>query len=371
MSVNTARMLNRIFSNTAWKLLLVMGLLAFIACFFIKGKKRTIPIVVCILSLCLYLVTAVINGRANHLINQQAGQEPVKNSDMNAQEPEEVFQVVASENKNGERDNPEIEVEIFDFDEQKTEDTVYFDEEKTDESIGQNIPESKDDTIAVIMSVSNVTPTGLTIHFRQYDKRENISLVYGDDYYLETLNGDTWEEVPRIIEERGNEEVGFINMPAEGESELEINWKKIYGKLTPGTYRITMAMMDWDQDNPSAYIPAYPLKSQFIIAGTDGIVRTYEVTDPDLSEQYYDEDKLVTITKYYEMSDGTWQANGYSYKYRLEITGRMGNAVKDSTFVYLSNIPEISFEQAWKAAGLSSNLDDYFDPEEAVLVEMK
>jgi hypothetical protein len=38
MSINTARMLNRIFSNTAWKLLLVMGLAAFIACFFIKGK---------------------------------------------------------------------------------------------------------------------------------------------------------------------------------------------------------------------------------------------------------------------------------------------------------------------------------------------
>ena len=211
MSVNTARMLNSIFSNPAWKLLLVMGLLAFIACFFIKGKKRAIPIVVCIVSLCLYLVTAGISGRANHLISQQAGQESEKISDMNESE-------------------------------------------------------SQDDTIAVIMSVSNVTPTGLTVHFRQYDKRDNIKLVYGDDYYLETLNGDTWEEVPRIIEERGNEEVGFINMPEEGESELEINWERLYGRLTPGTYRITMSMMDWDQDNPSAYIPAYPLKAQFIIA---------------------------------------------------------------------------------------------------------
>ena len=222
MSVNTARMLNSIFSNPAWKLLLVMGLLAFIACFFIKGKKRAIPIVVCIVSLCLYLVTAGISGMANHLISQQAGQESEKISDMNTQESEKISNM--------------------------------------------NESESQDDTIAVIMSVSNVTPTGLTVHFRQYDKRDNIKLVYGDDYYLETLNGDTWEEVPRIIEERGNEEVGFINMPEEGESELEINWERLYGRLTPGTYRITMSMMDWDQDNPSAYIPAYPLKAQFIIA---------------------------------------------------------------------------------------------------------
>ena len=49
----------------------------------------------------------------------------------------------------------------------------------------------------------------------------------------------------------------------------------------------------------------------------------------------------------------------------------MGGAVKDSTFVYLSNIEDISFDQAWKAAGLSSNMDDYFDRKDAVLVAMK
>ena len=146
-------------------------------------------------------------------------------------------------------------------------DTVCFDEGKTEGGIGQYIPESEDDTIAVIMSVSNVTPAGLTVHFRQYDKRENIKLVYGDGYRLEDLNGDTWEDVPRLIEERGTDEEGNIKLPSEGESELEINWKILYGILTPGTYRITMTMADWDLDNPSVYIPAYPLTAQFIIAG--------------------------------------------------------------------------------------------------------
>lgn len=73
---------------------------------------------------------------------------------------------------------------------------------------------------------------------------------------------------------------------------------------------------------------------------------------------------------YYKNTDGTWQVDGKSYKYRLEISGRMPNAVADSTLVYLSNLETITFEHAWKAAGLSSNLDDYFDVEEAVLVEM-
>ncbi len=72
---------------------------------------------------------------------------------------------------------------------------------------------------------------------------------------------------------------------------------------------------------------------------------------------------------YYEMNDGTWMLDDYSYKYRLEISGRMPNANKDTTFVYLSNMESISFEQAWKAAGLSSFSGDYFSPEDAVLVE--
>ena len=73
---------------------------------------------------------------------------------------------------------------------------------------------------------------------------------------------------------------------------------------------------------------------------------------------------------YYERTDGTWMCDDHSYKYRLEINGRIPNAAVDSSFVYLSNIEEITFDQAYKAAGISSNSDDYYSPEEAVLVEM-
>lgn len=74
---------------------------------------------------------------------------------------------------------------------------------------------------------------------------------------------------------------------------------------------------------------------------------------------------------YMEMGDGTWQCGGYTYRYRLEISGRMHGAEADSTFVYLSNLENITFDQAWKAAGLSSNLADYFAAEDAVLVEWR
>ncbi len=76
------------------------------------------------------------------------------------------------------------------------------------------------------------------------------------------------------------------------------------------------------------------------------------------------------LKTYSEMSDGTWLCDGTIYQSRLEIKGRMPNAAKDSTFVYLSNIGDISFERAYRAAGISSQSDDYFSPEEAVLTDM-
>ncbi len=77
------------------------------------------------------------------------------------------------------------------------------------------------------------------------------------------------------------------------------------------------------------------------------------------------------IKDYYEMSDGTWLCEGISYDYRLVIKGRLNAAVSDTVYVYLSNLPEITFEQAWKASGLSSYSGDYFEINEAILVEIE
>lgn len=71
------------------------------------------------------------------------------------------------------------------------------------------------------------------------------------------------------------------------------------------------------------------------------------------------------------MSDGTWKTDDYTYQYKLMVTGRLHNAVRDTTYTILSNIEDITFEQAWKASGLSSNLNDYFKAEEANFVAIK
>ena len=110
-----------------------------------------------------------------------------------------------------------------------------------------------------------------------------------------------------------------------------------------------------------------------VIGGADGPTAIY------LSSKAGKEESVQSVKKeyksdfatYYEMDDGTWMYDGRNYKYHLEISGRLSNAAKDSTFIYLSNIEDLSFDRAVMASGLSSNLNDYFKPEEAVFVGWK
>lgn len=94
----------------------------------------------------------------------------------------------------------------------------------------------------------------------------------------------------------------------------------------------------------------------------------YEVTPEDDIQAKYDNEEFVYQKLHYKMADGTWACEGYTYKYRLEITGKMNNAEKDTTYIVLSNSKDITFDQVWKANGFSSLMSDYFDPNDAVIV---
>lgn len=93
------------------------------------------------------------------------------------------------------------------------------------------------------------------------------------------------------------------------------------------------------------------------------------MVDGEVVQTYAAEDKEGRLQTYYQMADGTWRTDDYSYLYKLELTGRMHNAVKDSTFICLSNSEDVSFSKvAWSM--LSSNTEDRLDRKEVVIVEL-
>ena len=101
------------------------------------------------------------------------------------------------------------------------------------------------------------------------------------------------------------------------------------------------------------------------------IENTFEKTSSELMEESLEGNNEFVLETYYEMSDGTWKTDNETYQYKLVITGRLHGAVKGATYTILSNTEDITFEQAWKASGLSSNTNDYFKSEEAAFVAIK
>lgn len=97
----------------------------------------------------------------------------------------------------------------------------------------------------------------------------------------------------------------------------------------------------------------------------------YEQTPTEEIQEKYDNGEFVITKMHYYNTKKEWCADGYTYKYRLEITGRMNNAAKDSTYIVLSNNENITFEQTWKASGLSSLSTDYFKLKDAMIVGHK
>lgn len=111
-----------------------------------------------------------------------------------------------------------------------------------------------------------------------------------------------------------------------------------------------------------------------VLCGCSGeaeVVNTFTATPEELITERIEQGEEVTTQTYYELSDGTWKTDDCAYQYRLVVTGRLHNAVKDTTYTILSNIEEITFDQAWKASGLSSSTEDYFSGEEAVFVAIQ
>lgn len=122
--------------------------------------------------------------------------------------------------------------------------------------------------------------------------------------------------------------------------------------------------------------PNIQLGDTILIVYDGNIQETYPARIPTVYRVellYLDSGPIETVygnvNTYFRNTNGTWQTGGRNYKYRLVLTGRIPNAAQDTTFVYLSNLEHITFEQAYKAAGFSSNCADWFLVEDAILVE--
>lgn len=83
-------------------------------------------------------------------------------------------------------------------------------------------------------------------------------------------------------------------------------------------------------------------------AGEDGVIRAYS----------------------FDADTDRYTCEGIEYAYRLTLTGTLPHAVRESTYVVLSNAEDVTFEETARQF-FSSDTADFFDPEQTVVVEMR
>ena len=105
--------------------------------------------------------------------------------------------------------------------------------------------------------------------------------------------------------------------------------------------------------------------------GDYSVAAVYEVTPSEELEQKRENGEYIIYTEYSALNNGMWSVGDYTYRYRLEITGKPNSAAKMVSYLVLGNTKDITFEQALKASGLSSDSNDYFSPDYAVIVGYK
>lgn len=95
----------------------------------------------------------------------------------------------------------------------------------------------------VSLSVKDVTPTGLTLVYRQTKGNPTGQLQWGEDYCLSVLEEGIWKEVPTVIENAIWHRMAY-GFGGEKDVEATVSWEWLYGKLPTGTYRLENEFMD-------------------------------------------------------------------------------------------------------------------------------
>lgn len=105
----------------------------------------------------------------------------------------------------------------------------------------------------------SITTTGMTL---RYENSTDSEITYGQSFVLEKEENGNWFRVPTIIEDYGFEDIGYIVSP-QSTAEETIDWKWLYGEISPGEYRIIKEFLIVEE--PGDY-ETYPIAVEFEIS---------------------------------------------------------------------------------------------------------
>lgn len=104
----------------------------------------------------------------------------------------------------------------------------------TSEEIDKLMSERTLDKVSIEIEEGTLTNKGATIVIKDYNE---LPYSYGEYYHIEKLTNGEWKELKSI--DHNINDVGHI-IGRDGQTTIDFNWEKAYGKLNPGKYKFVM-----------------------------------------------------------------------------------------------------------------------------------
>ena len=140
-------------------------------------------------------------------------------------------------------------------------DSLKLDPDETEGAFSYFKNDSEVAEIGLTAEGHDVTSSGMTIRFTVWDPGLSAGdLQFSSEFELEKLEGNTWSPVPVIVEGdyAFTQEAHIISKdPDFSGTDCQVNWEWLYGKLSPGDYRIRMNVMDFRGTGDYTEYPVY------------------------------------------------------------------------------------------------------------------
>lgn len=166
------------------------------------------------------------------------------------------------------------------------------------------------------LTITGVSPTGIrlmcTIRNEAFpeenqDEAQNAIGIINGPFYLEKKTETGWEELPKRIEDATWSKREYLTG---GQLDLGYSWGLVYGRLNPGTYRLTTTVVE---GQPEVHVE-FNIADSSNLTHAEAIQRCNDAIDAVLNRECYHV-YLSQLTEYGDIPEGIRMDDGQNTSY--------------------------------------------------------
>lgn len=166
------------------------------------------------------------------------------------------------------------------------------------------------------LTISGVSPTGIALMCtikneaflqQNQDDAENAIEIINGPFYLEKKTETGWEELPKRIEDATWSKREYLTG---GQLDLGYSWGLVYGRLNPGTYRLTTTVVE---GQPEVRVE-FNIADYSNMTNAEAIQKCNDAIDAVLNRECYHV-YLSQLTEYGEIPEGIRMDDGQNTSY--------------------------------------------------------